>query len=93
MATDLIKKINPQGINDQQGAINAIGQLQSIGMPDSIFNQVNRYINSPITKKALDWAGINQNEFTNQLHAVLGKRITPLTSKSSPLLQGIDQLK
>lgn len=93
MATNLIKKINPQSINDEQGAINALGELQSMGLPDSIVNQVNRYINSPITNMAFNGLGINKKEFTNQLHAVLGKRMTPLTSKSSPLLQGIDQLK
>ena len=93
MATDLIKKINPQNISDEQGAINALGELQSMGLPPSIVNQVNRYINSPVANMAFKGLGINKKEFTNQLQSVLGKRMTPLTSNSSPLLQGIDQLK
>lgn len=78
------------GINSQQGAIQAIQQLKSFGLPPDIVNKVNQYINSPVANVAFSTFGIDKQQFKNGLQSVL----EPDTSacSTSPLLSGIDQL-
>lgn len=93
MAQNLIKKINPSQINSQQGAIQAIQELKSMGLPSDIINKVNQYINSPIANMALNGLGINKQEFQNGLQSVLGQQPDFSAANTSHLLDGIDQLK
>lgn len=93
MAQNLIKKINPSQINSQQGAIQAIQELKSMGLPTDIVNKVNKYINSPITNMALNSLGVDKNQFKTGLQSVLGQPDISSAGNTSHLLDGIDQLR
>lgn len=90
MATNLIRKINPQQINSQQAAIQAIQELKTFGLPADIVTKVNQYINSPVANIALSSLGIDKKQFKNGLQSVLEPDVSACST--SPLLMGIDQL-
>ncbi|DAB01936.1 TPA: hypothetical protein CPT96_03260 [Candidatus Gastranaerophilales bacterium HUM_10] len=91
MTTNLLKKINPMTINSQQGAVQALQKLKTMGLPADIVNQVNRYINSPVANIAFNSLGINKQDFKNGLQSVLGPDASARCTSS--ILSGIDQLK
>lgn len=93
MAQNIIKKINPAQINSHQGAMQAIQELKSMGLPPDIINKVNQYINLPIANIALNGLGINKQEFQNGLQSVLGQQSDFSAGNTSHLIDGIDQLK
>ena len=92
MATKLLKEINPQAITNQNEAMNALNKLKSYGLPPNIIDKVNQYTNHPIANMAFGSLGINKQNFTNGLQAIMKPDITS-ASRSTSLLQGIDQLK
>lgn len=93
MATKLLQEINPQAINTQNDAINAINKLKSYGLPQDIVEKINKYTNHPITNMAINSLGINKNDFTNGLQSLMKSDTGSTLRNTSPLLQGIDQLK
>lgn len=67
--------------------------LKNNGLPSDIINKVNSYLNSPIATPIMGALGINKTDFKNGLQSLFQPDNTSALTKTSSLLQGIDQLK
>lgn len=96
--TKALEMIDPSQIKTKQDAIKAMQNLKSSGLPDSIINKVNLYLNNPIATPIMAGLGINKEEFKNGLQSIIQPDNSSASTGGynpanySSLLQGIDQL-
>lgn len=84
--------VDPSAIKTKEDAIQVFQNLRSRGLPPEIINKVNSYLNNPIATPVLASLGFCKQDFKDGLQSIVQPDL-PSAGSTSPILQGIDQLK
>lgn len=87
-----LQTIDPSQIKTREDALNVVNQLKMQGLPNSVFDKVSQYLNSPIATPILGALGVSKQEIKDGLQSIAQLDV-PSASTTSSLLSGIDQLK
>lgn len=84
--------MDPSTIRTREDAMNVLQSLRQSGLPDSVLNKVNNYLNNPLAKPILGSLGFSQQDFRNGLQSIT-RLDQPSALNKNSLLNGIDQLQ
>ena len=88
-----LQTVDPTTIKTRDDAIRVLQGLKQNGLPSSVIDKVDNYLNNPLANPILGALGVNKQDFKNGLQSICQPDNPSVMANTFPLLQGIDQLK